>query len=72
MSSTTAEIIQLCDALPLEKQLELADFAHFLLARQDDEAWENLLAYPKSRPRLDSFLQDSATEGDESLNPNRV
>jgi hypothetical protein len=72
MSSTTAEIIQVCEALPADKQSELADFARFLLARQDDEAWESRIAYPKNRPRLDSFLRDSAAEGDEPLDPNRL
>ena len=72
MSSTTEEIIQVSKALPDDKQSELADFAHFLLARQDDEAWECRLAYPQSRPSLDSFLRESAAEGDEPLDPNRL
>ena len=72
MSSTTEEIIQVCEALPEDKQVELADFARFLLARQDDEAWERRLAYPQERPRLDAFLRESAAEGDEPLDPNRL
>jgi hypothetical protein len=68
MSSVTAEIIQACEALPADKQLEIADFARFLLARQEDEAWESRIAYPKNRPRLDAFLRDAAAEGDELLN----
>jgi hypothetical protein len=65
MSSTTEEIIKVCEALPADKQSEVADFARFLLTRQDDEAWERLLAHPHARPRLDAFLRDSAAEGDE-------
>jgi hypothetical protein len=72
MSNTTAEIVQVCEALPPDKQSELADFARFLLARQDDEAWERRLAYPQARPRLDAFLRDSAAEGDEPLDPKRL
>jgi len=72
MSNTTAEIVQVCEALPPDKQSELADFARFLLARQDDEAWERQLAYPQARPRLDAFLRDSAAEGDEPLDPERL
>ena len=68
----TEEIIQVCQALPEDKQSELADFARFLLARQDDEAWESRIAYPKSRPRLDAFLRDAATEGEEPLDPKRL
>jgi hypothetical protein len=69
MSSTTQEIIQVCEALPPDKQSELADFARFLLARQDDEAWERSLTSSQSRPRLEAFLRDSAAEGDEPLDP---
>lgn len=62
VSSTTEEIVRVCEALPADKQSELADFARFLLARQDDEAWERRLAYPQTRPRLDAFLRDSTAE----------
>jgi hypothetical protein len=72
MSSTTTEIIQVCEALPADKQSELADFARFLLARQEDEAWESRIAHPKTRPRLDAFLHDAAAEGDEPLDPIRL
>jgi len=72
MSSTTQEIIKVCEALPPDKQCELADFARFLLARQEDEAWEQRLAYPQARPRLDSFLRESAAEGDEPFDPNKL
>ena len=72
MSSTTAEIIEVCAALPDDKQAELVDFARFLLARQDDAAWERSLASSQPRPRLDSFLRDSAAAGDEPLDLNRL
>lgn len=72
MSSTTEEIIQVCQALPEDKQAEVVDFARFLLARQDDEAWERRLAEPRRRPRLDQFLRESASEGDQPLDPNRL
>lgn len=72
MSHTTEEIIQVCEALPEEKRVELADFARFLLSRQDDGAWERHLAYPKSRPRLDAFLRESSAETDSPLDPTRL
>jgi hypothetical protein len=72
VSSTTEEIVRVCEALPADKQSELADFARFLLARQDDEAWERLISYPHTRPRLDAFLRDSATEADEPMDPSRL
>lgn len=72
MSNTTQEIVEVCEALPPDKQCELADFARFLLARQDDEAWEDRLDYPQARPRLDAFLRDSAVEGDAPLDPSHL
>jgi len=72
MSTATEEIIQVCEALPPDKQSEVIDFARFLLARQDDERWEQLLAAPQTRPRLDAFLRESAAEGDEPLDPRRL
>jgi hypothetical protein len=72
MSSTTEEIIRVCESLPAEKQSELADFARFLLSRLDDEAWERRFDFPQARPRLDAFSRDSRGEGEESLDPNRL
>jgi hypothetical protein len=72
MSSVTEEIIRVCEVLPADKQSELADFARFLLARQDDEAWERVIAFPQARPRLDAFLRDSAAEGEEPMDANRL
>jgi len=72
MSPATEEIIQVCEALPPEKQSAVIDFARFLLARQDDERWEQLLAEPQPRPRLDAFLRESASEADEPLDPRRL
>jgi hypothetical protein len=43
----------------------------FLLARQEDEAWERRLASPELLPGLEKFLHDSAAEGDDPLDPNR-
>ena len=70
MSAT--EIAELCDALPPEKREEVADFARFLLSRQEDDRWEAIIADPKPRPRLDSFLNDSAAEASEALDLKRL
>ena len=70
MSAT--EIADLCEALPQDKREEVADFARFLLARQQDVRWEASIADPKPRPRLDAFLRESATEADEALDLKRL
>ena len=72
MSTATEEIIRVCEALPPEKRTEVADFARFLLARQDDERWEQLLTYPGPRPKLEAFLREAAAESDEPLDPQRL
>ena len=73
MSTATQEIIRVCEALPEEKQREVADFVRFLLAQQGDEHWEELLADKGSRPKLDAFLRESAAEGgEEPLDANRL
>lgn len=69
MSTETEELIRICEALPEEKRIEVADFARFLLAQQDDERWERLIASPGRRAKLDAFLRESAAEGAAPLSP---
>ncbi|HSP43468.1 MAG TPA: hypothetical protein VLO11_11400 [Luteolibacter sp.] len=69
---SASEIAELCDALPPDKREEVADFARFLLARQQDERWEAILADATPRPRLDAFLRESAAEADEALDLKRL
>lgn len=72
MSVETEELVRICETLPPAKRTEVADFARFLAARQEDDRWENLLAYPAHRPRLDAFLRESAAEGETPLDPSRL
>ena len=72
MSNITQELIRICESLPEAQQNEVADFARFLAARQDDERWESLVAYPKPRPKLDAFLHESAKEGKTPLDVGRL
>ena len=66
------EIAELCEKLPPEKRDEVADFARFLLSRQQDESWETIIESTSSRPRLDAFVRESAAEGDELLDLHRL
>jgi hypothetical protein len=72
MSGATAEIIEVCEALPVEKRLEVIDFARFLLQQQGDDRWEKLISQDKARPRLDAFLKETAAEGDEPFDLSRL
>ena len=62
MSMDTEELIRICESLPEDKRAEVADFARFLLSREDDASWERLIALSERRPKLDAFLRQSAAE----------
>jgi hypothetical protein len=72
MSGETQDLIQIVEQLPHSKRGEVADFARFLLARQDDERWERLLDSPEKRPKLEAFLRESAAEAETPLDPERL
>jgi hypothetical protein len=72
MSTATVEILEVCEALTPEKQAEVVDFARFLLARSEDEKWEQTLANPNGHPKLDEFVQKALAEGSEVFDPSRL
>lgn len=73
MSTQTEELIRICEALPEDKRTEVADFAQFLLDRQGDERWEQIIADPTPRPKLETFMEASRAEGgEETLDLDRL
>jgi hypothetical protein len=72
MSTDTQELIRICEALPEGKRSEVADFARFLLAREDDERWERTINSSQRRPKLEAFLRESAIEPATPLDPKRL
>ncbi len=72
MSNDTQELIRICEQLPAGKRAEVTDFARFLLAREGDERWEQLLDSPARRPKLDAFLKKSAAEPATPLDVERL
>ena len=72
MSTETQDLIGICEQLPAAKRAEVADFARFLLAREGDERWEQLIAAPGPRPKLEEFLKQSATEPATLLDDRRL
>jgi len=42
------------------------------LSQMDDEQWEQILNDPRPRPKLESFVRESAEEGESPLDPNRL
>jgi len=58
MSTATAEIVRLWEALPEDKRVEVMDFARFLLDRAqhpDDLAWEERLGGYRAASEAGSF-----------------
>jgi hypothetical protein len=72
MSTETQDLIRICELLPESKRAEVADFARFLLAQQGDERWEEIISSTAPRPKLDAFLKESAREGAEPLDFDRL
>ena len=72
MSTETQELIRICEALSEGKRSEVTDFARFLLAREDDKRWEQMIASPQRRPKLEAFLRESATEPTTPLDHKRL
>ena len=72
MSNDTQELIRICEQLPESKRAEVADFARFLLAREGDERWEQIIQSPAPRPKLEAFLKESKQEPTEPLDLDRL
>ena len=72
MSTETRQLIEICEQLPPAKRTEVADFARFLLARESDQRWEQIIAEPTPRPKLDEFLKQSKAEGSEPMDLERL
>jgi hypothetical protein len=72
MSTETRQLIEICEQLPPAKRAEVADFALFLLARESDQRWEQIIAEPAPRPKLDEFLKQSKAEGSEPMDLERL
>ncbi len=72
MSAETQELLSICEQLPEAKRAEVADFARFLLAREGDERWEQIISETNPRPKLEAFLKESAGEGAEPMDLKRL
>lgn len=72
MAADTDELLSICEQLPEAKRIEVADFARFLLARQGDDRWAQIIAESQPRPKLDAFLRDSRTGGSEPMDLDRL
>jgi len=74
-----ARIAEEAAALPPEKQSAVLDFVLFIKQRavadasgNVDAIWERLIDDPRPRPKLEAFLREAATEGEEPLDRRRL
>jgi len=72
MSTDAQELIRICEQLPEGEQAAVVDFARFLLAKHEDDAWERTIADPRPRPKLDEFVRAAVAEGIEPLDVNKL
>ena len=72
MSNDAQELIRICELLPQDEQAEVTDFARFLLAKHEDEAWEQSIADPRPRAKLDEFVREALAEGSEPLDVDKL
>ena len=72
MTIETDDLVKICEQLPETERAEVADFARFLLAKHEDEAWERTIADARPRPKLDEFVRQALAEGSEPLDVDKL
>jgi hypothetical protein len=63
MTAVSKVLVEIVDALPEEKAREVVDFALYLQQQSGDMEWERILNDPRSRPKLDAFVETALQEG---------
>jgi len=72
MSAEAAEFIEIFEPLPVEKKIEVTDFARFLFERLENERWEKIDNDDKPRIKLEAFARASEEEGSERFDFGRL
>jgi hypothetical protein len=69
MSAAQQELSKIAHRLSDTKLEQLVHYAAYLesLSEEGDVAWEQLISYPKRRPKLDSFIKEAMAEGPSEL-----
>jgi hypothetical protein len=64
VSVEAVEFIEIFEALPVEKKIEVTDFARFLFERSEDERWEKIVNDDKPRIRLEASEEEGSERFD--------
>lgn len=67
MSVEAVEFIELFEALPVEKKIEVTDFARFLFEKSEDNRWEQIINGEKARIKLEEYARNCEEEDSEPL-----
>ena len=61
------EFIEIFEALPVEKKIEVTDFACFLFEKSEDNRWEQIINGEKARMKLEEYARNCEEEDSEPL-----
>ena len=61
------EFIEIFEALPVEKKIEVTDFARFLFEKSEDNRWEQIINGEKARIKLEEYARICEEEDAEPL-----
>jgi hypothetical protein len=67
MSAEVVEFIKIFEALPVEKKIEVTDFARFLFEKSEDNRWEQIINGEKARIKLEEYARNCEEEDSEPL-----
>jgi len=67
MSVEAEEFIEIFEALPVEKKIEVTDFARFLFEKSEDNRWEQIINGEKARIKLEEYARICQEEDAEPL-----
>ena len=61
------EFIKIFEAWPVEKKIEVTDFARFLFEKSEDNRWEQIINGEKARIKLEEYARICEEEHAEPL-----
>ena len=67
MSVEAVEFLEIFEALPVEKKIEVTDFARFLFEKSEDNRWEQIINGEKARIKLEEYARICEEEDAEPL-----
>ncbi len=67
MSVEAVEFIEIFEALPVDKKIEVTDFARFLFEKSEENRWQQIINGEKARIKLEKYARICEEEHSEPL-----